>query len=131
MGASIRFVALLMTPENWTAVYGSGEVRKHTDQRKTTTAMIRALRGANPIHCRYLRPLPTPFPHPFNNDVDSFINASAQKLDELVRLIRIVCEMLAAKDDTIADLRHRLDDMTSLVTPQPPRSWWARLLGGV
>ena len=51
---------------------------------------------------------------------------SVEALQVEVKLLR---ELLAAKDDTIADLRHRLDDMTSLVTPQPPRSWWSRLLG--
>jgi hypothetical protein len=52
--------------------------------------------------------------------------------------IRLLRELLAAKDDTIEDLRQRLDAEAGerrkltmlLTTTQPqPRSWWQRLLG--
>jgi hypothetical protein len=54
--------------------------------------------------------------------------------------IRLLRELLATKDDTIDDLRQRLDaeaderrKLTLMLTTtqsEKPRSWWARLLGG-
>jgi hypothetical protein len=66
-------------------------------------------------------------------------SSTEESIDGLQSEIRVLREMIQRQDDVIADLRERLDvatdgwHKTTLIlsdTQQPPRSWWARLLGG-